>query len=163
MKRPPDDPHVLSTHETAPRLYFGDFELDAETGELRLRGKIVPLRPLASRALLLLAGRAERLTTRDQLRQALWVDSFLDWNQALNQYIRQIRNALGDCADKPLYLETVHHRGYRFIAAVTSGPGSRSASVPAAGPRRSSYRMFLAGMGATLALVALLMSICIRF
>ncbi|MCZ6696719.1 MAG: winged helix-turn-helix domain-containing protein [Acidobacteria bacterium] len=162
MKRPQDDPQVRSAPETASRLYFGDFELDPETAELRLGGEIVPIRPLATRALLLLVRRAGRLTTRDELHQALWVDSYLDWNQALNQCIRQIRNVLGDCADRPVYLETVHHRGYRFIATVTSG-ASRSASAPTARPRRGNYRMFLAGMGASLALVALLMSICIRF
>ena len=155
MNQPPDD--------TAPRLYFGDFELDTETCELRLGGEIVPLRPLASRSLRLLVGRVGRLTTRDQLRQALWDNSILDWNQALNQCIRQIRNTLGDRADEPVYLETVHHRGYRFIAAVTAGPVSRIASTPAIVTRRGSFGMFFAGIGATLALVAILMSICIRF
>jgi DNA-binding winged helix-turn-helix (wHTH) protein len=148
------------THPSS--LTFHEFELDFETAELRRHGEIVPLRPLATRALLLLASRAGRLTSRQQLRQALWDDSHLDWNQALNQCIRQIRSALGDCADSPVYLETVHHRGYRFIASVASGADSPKEIPEVMGRPVAGYRMFFAGVAATLALVIGLMSICVR-
>ena len=156
--------HTSSANKTIKRLYFGCFDIDPETGEIRSGGAIVPLRPLATRALLLLVARAGRLTTRDDLRQALWEDSFLDWNQALNQCIRQIRKALDDPADSPVYLETVHHRGYRFIAPVTAGDASGTVPVPVGATRRGDYRLFLAGMGAALAILgAFLVSICFRF
>ena len=102
-----------------------------------------------------------RRISRDELRQALWAEVCLDWNQALNQCIRQIRKVLGDPADSPIYLETVHHRGYRFIAPVIAGDASGAVPVPVGATRRGDYRLFLAGMGAAVALAAAwLVSIC---
>ena len=140
------------------KVRFGPFELDSATGELRSSEGVVPLRPLATRALLVLVGRAGRLTTRDELRRALWADSALEWNQALNQCIRQLRVALGDSATQPRYLETVHGRGYRFVASVTSPNSGGSVASPSS--RHPSLRFFAAGFGAALASLAAILAIC---
>lgn len=160
MEKPRDEGDGQRRNGASEPLHFGDFELDPETAELRKLGEIVPLRPLAARALMLLVRRAGRLTSREDLRQALWADSFLDWNQALNQCIRQIRRTLGDSAETPIFLETVHHRGYRFVAEVTSGLEVEGAVAAETLHRRGGYGPFLAGMGAMLAVIALLISIC---
>jgi len=153
--------HTSPTPKSLQRKHFSDFTLDPETGELCRGGAIVPLRPLATRALVILVGRAGRLTTRDELRQALWAEVCLDWNQALNQCIRQIRKVLGDPADSPIYLETVHHRGYRFIAPVTAGDAAGAIPASPGATRGGDFRLFLAGIGAAVAIAAAwLVTIC---
>ncbi|MEK7405513.1 MAG: winged helix-turn-helix domain-containing protein [Acidobacteriota bacterium] len=101
------------------RLRFGPFELDRDTGELRRAGAPVRLQPQPARVLALLAGRAGRLVTRDDLRQEIWGrDTFVDFDVSLNYCLARIRSALEDNAEAPRYVETLPRRGYRFIAPV---------------------------------------------
>ena len=107
-----------------PRTWrFGVFELDASGGELRRNGTVVKLREQPARILLLLLEHAGQMVTREQLRQHLWPsDTFVDFDHSLNSAVMKLREALGDSADKPLYIETIPKKGYRFVAPV-SQPG----------------------------------------
>jgi Tol biopolymer transport system component/DNA-binding winged helix-turn-helix (wHTH) protein len=107
-----------------PRAWrFGVFELDASTGELRRNGALVKLREQPASILLLLLEHAGQMVTREQLRQNLWPsDTFVDFDHSLNAAVMKLREALGDSADKPLYIETIPRKGYRFVAPV-SHPG----------------------------------------
>ena len=118
------DPHTPRMHR------FGEFELDVDAGECRRNGRRVKLQPQPFKLLVLLARRAGGLVSREEIRRELWPDgTFVDFDQAVNFAIRQIRDALGDAADQPLYIETVPRRGYRFIAPVDSGTDSKNPPV----------------------------------
>jgi len=100
-------------------IRFGHFELDEELQELRKDGRIVPLGPQPLKLLALLARHAGEVLTRDAIRQALWPpDMYVDFDQGMNTSIRQIREVLRDNANRPLYIQTIPKRGYRFIAPV---------------------------------------------
>ena len=107
-----------------PRTWrFGVFELDASSGELRRNGTVVKLREQPARILLLLLEHAGQMVTREQLRQHLWPsDTFVDFDHSLNSAVMKLREALGDSADQPLYIETIPKKGYRFVAPI-SQPG----------------------------------------
>jgi Tol biopolymer transport system component/DNA-binding winged helix-turn-helix (wHTH) protein len=107
-----------------PRTWrFGVFELDASSGELRRNGTGIKLREQPARILLLLLEHAGQMVTREELRQHLWPsDTFVDFDHSLNSAVMKLREALGDSADKPLYIETIPKKGYRFVAPV-SQPG----------------------------------------
>jgi DNA-binding winged helix-turn-helix (wHTH) protein/Tol biopolymer transport system component len=102
------------------RFRFGAFELDAASGELRKAGIPIKLRQQAVKVLLMLAERAGKIVTREEIRGRLWSDdTFVDFERSINFCVNQIRAALGDNAEKPRYIETLPRRGYRFIAPVT--------------------------------------------
>jgi TolB-like protein len=103
---------------------FGAFELDAGTGELRQHGDLIKLSPQPLKVLELLVRRSGEIVTRDEIRKHVWEgDTFVDFEQGLNFCIRQIREALGDTAGAPRFIETLPRRGYRFLLPVTSaGP-----------------------------------------
>jgi len=103
---------------------FGAFELDAGTGELRQHGDHIKLSPQPLKVLELLVRRSGEIVTRDEIRKHVWEgDTFVDFEQGLNFCIRQIREALGDTAGAPRFIETLPRRGYRFLLPVTSaGP-----------------------------------------
>ena len=97
-------------------LRFGLFELNLQTGELRKQGMKVRLAQHAFKILMLLVERPGELRTREEIRQRLWgADTFVNFEQSLNKAIHQLREALGDPASNPHYIETVAGRGYRFI------------------------------------------------
>src|ERR1700756_50631 len=107
-----------------PRTWrFGVFELDASSGELRRNGTLVKLREQPASILLLLLENAGQMVTREQLRERLCPsDTFVDFDHSLNSAVMKLREALGDSAEKPLYIETIPRKGYRFVAPV-SQPG----------------------------------------
>src|ERR1041385_8442232 len=112
------------------RLRFDHFELDTVTGELLSADKPVRLPPQPARVLDVLASNAGRLVTRDELREKVWSDdTFVDFEQGLNFCIKQIRDALGDDAKAPTYIETLPKRGYRFLARVHRHPAGADARV----------------------------------
>ena len=120
-----------STHEIHR---FGQFELDVEAGELRRNGTRLKLQPQPFKLLTLLARRSGALVSREEIRSELWQDgTYVDFDQAVNFAIRQIRDALGDSADRPLYVETVPRRGYRFIAPVENAGQAPKVSEPVHG------------------------------
>jgi len=101
-------------------LRFGAFELRTAPTELRLNGDPVKLPPQPLKVLELLARRSGEVLTRNEIREHVWCgDTFVDFEQGLNFCIRQIREALGDQADAPRFVETLPRRGYRFLMPVT--------------------------------------------
>ncbi len=98
---------------------FGVFELDLSVGELRKSGVRLRLQEQPFQMLVLLLERAGEVVTREELRQKLWPsDTFVDFDHSLNTAINKVREALGDSASRPRYIETLARRGYRFIAPV---------------------------------------------
>ena len=100
-------------------IRFGPFELKLKSGELCRDGATVKLPPQPFKVLSLLAENAGQLVTREEIQQQVWGnDTFVDFDKGLNFCIKQIREALGDNAQSPLFVETLPRRGYRFIAPV---------------------------------------------
>src|SRR5262245_38301189 len=98
---------------------FGLFEINGRIGELRKQGRIVRLRGRPFDILLLLLSRGGDLITREELRQHLWsADTFVDFDHGLNSAMNRLREALGDSAENPRFIETLPKRGYRFIAPI---------------------------------------------
>ena len=96
---------------------FGVFELDLSAGELRKSGVKLRLQGQPFQVLALLLERAGEVVTREELQQRLWPsDTFVDFDHSLNTAINKVREALGDSASSPRYVETLARRGYRFIA-----------------------------------------------
>src|SRR5215510_209640 len=140
----------------APRiLSFGSFEVDVSSGELRRQGLKVRLQDQPFRLLVLLLDRAGDVVTREKVRETLWpADTYVDFDHSLNTAVRKLREALGDSAEAPRYVETIARRGYRFIAPVAPLPTvqdahSADAAVasllpsPAAGPSISARRLLI--------------------
>ena len=119
--------------------------MDVRVGELRNQGVRIKLQEQPLLVLKVLLGRPGEIVTRDELRSQIWsADTFVDFDNSLNTAINKLREALGDSAQSPRFIETLPRKGYRFIAPVTSGNGKESAShgadVAAAAQR---WRVFL--------------------
>jgi Tol biopolymer transport system component/DNA-binding winged helix-turn-helix (wHTH) protein len=159
------------TQPTGGAIRVGDFVVDPSSGELR--GGDAGRQTLSAQPLQVLLALAERpgiLVTRDELRGRLWpADTFVDFEHGLNAVVKRLRDALGDSADTPRYIETVPRRGYRLIAAVHANDeaaqprddSSPLASAPPvadpAGPAPSSpgrRRMVLAGAAIAIGVLA---------
>jgi DNA-binding winged helix-turn-helix (wHTH) protein/TolB-like protein len=128
-------------------MRFAEFDVDPAAGVLSRHGERVKLQDLPFRVLVVLLGRAGSVVTRDELRAELWgAETFVDAEAGLNTAIAKLREALGDAAGAPRFIETLPKRGYRFIgtlaepssapaptpeaAAVTSAPGAGARRVP---------------------------------
>lgn len=106
----------------SPVLTFGGFELEPNAGELRRHGDLIKLPPQPFKVLEFLVRRGGVVVTRAEIREHVWAgDTFVDFEQGLNFCIRQIREALGDTADAPRFIETLPRRGYRFLMPVGTG------------------------------------------
>jgi len=102
-------------------LKFGVFELNLDTEELRKFGIPIKLRPQPFRMLALLASHAGQVVTREEIKEQLWgEDTYVDFEHGMNKCVKQIRTALSDDVNKPVYIETVPRHGYRFLAPVVS-------------------------------------------
>jgi len=103
----------------AARVRFGVFEVDLRSGELHKHGIKIKLHDQPFQVLAMLLEHPGELVTREQLHQKLWAaDTFVDFDVGLNSAIKRLRDALGDSAESPRYIETLPRRGYRFIASV---------------------------------------------
>lgn len=112
---------------------FDRFEVDLESGQLRSRGTKIKLRDQSFRVLDLLLKRPGCVVTREELRQRLWGDEvFVDFDNNVNILIARLRQALGDSAEHPKFIETLPKHGYRFLAAVTEPHAAEPAAVPRA-------------------------------
>ncbi len=102
---------------------FGIFQLDLKARELRKAGLKVKLQEQPFRVLALLVDRAGQVVTREELRAKVWpTDAYVAFDQGLNNAIKKVRDALGDSADSPRFIETLARHGYRFIAPVGAVP-----------------------------------------
>jgi TolB-like protein/DNA-binding winged helix-turn-helix (wHTH) protein/Tfp pilus assembly protein PilF len=110
------------------RLRFGAFDVDLRAGELRKQGLRVRLQEQPFQVLAMLLERPGEVVTREELRSRLWsADTFVDFDHGVNKAVNRIREALGDSATSPRFVETVSRRGYRFIADVAAVEGLRAA------------------------------------
>jgi len=97
-------------------IRFGQFEADLQTGELLRAGLLVKLQAQPFRVLTMLLERSGEIVTRDKIVQELWGnDTFVDFDQSVGAVIRKLRLALKDSATAPRYIETLRHKGYRFL------------------------------------------------
>ncbi|MGA9062962.1 MAG: winged helix-turn-helix domain-containing protein [Terracidiphilus sp.] len=119
---------LRTDHRPARRYRFGTFEADAATGELRRQGLRVKLNAQPFQVLLMLLERPGQLLTREEISRKLWPDgTFVDYEHGVNSAVNRIREALGDLAGSPRFIETLARRGYRFLGPVEriiSGPDS---------------------------------------
>jgi DNA-binding winged helix-turn-helix (wHTH) protein/tetratricopeptide (TPR) repeat protein len=103
-----------------PIFRFGTFEVDVGAGELRRHGLHIKLQEQPFHLLVLLLQHHGQIVTRDELRHTLWSDhTFVDFDRGLNRAMNKLRAALCDSAETPRFIETLHRRGYRFIAPVS--------------------------------------------
>src|SRR5581483_2342129 len=111
---------------------FGIFEVDVRARELRKGGIRIRLQDQPFEILLMMLERPGEVVTREELRRRLWPDgTFVDFEHSLNAAVKRLRAALGDEADNPRFVETLHRRGYRFIAPIEPAPNGGVASQPA--------------------------------
>jgi len=122
-------------------LRFGVFEVNVRAGELRKQGVRIKLQEQPFHVLTVLLQRPGEVITREELRNQNWpADTFVDFDNSLNTAINKLREALGDSADNPRFIETLPRRGYRFIAPVTGADGTTKGTatgVSAAAPARN--------------------------
>jgi TolB-like protein/DNA-binding winged helix-turn-helix (wHTH) protein/Flp pilus assembly protein TadD len=163
------------TNYPPKRLRFGVFEADPRIGELTKHGKRLPLQEQPFQLLAMLLERPGELVSREELRAKIWPQTIVDFDHGLNKAISKIRDALGDSAENPRFIETVARRGYRFLAdvavvqngsseTVAGDPALQAAVAPLAGleggmssrrpPRALTWRLL--GFGLALVLVVAL-------
>ena len=113
---------------TPPRSFprkivrFAVFEVDLAAGELHRNGARVRLQEQPFQILAYLLDRPGEVVTREELREKLWpADTFVDFDHSLNTAMNKLREALGDSASNPRYVETLARRGYRFLAPLQTG------------------------------------------
>jgi len=122
--------------QSARILRFGVFELDLGAGEMRKRGLRIKLQEKPLQILALLLEHPGEVVTREELRRRLWAaDTFVDFDHSVNTAVNKLREALGDSAENPRFVETLPRHGYRFIATL-AGPSRESVTQPKVRPER---------------------------
>ncbi|MBZ5679642.1 MAG: winged helix-turn-helix domain-containing protein [Acidobacteriia bacterium] len=149
---PVGSPNVPESGESRTRR-FGAFEIDLHAGELRRSGLKVKLQEQPFQILALLLERPGEVVTREDLRNRLWpADTFVDFDHSLNAAIKRLRNALGDAAENPRFVETVARRGYRFLAPVNGSHLVPELVAPVPGVHRSIGKWQIAGAAVVMVL-----------
>jgi TolB-like protein/DNA-binding winged helix-turn-helix (wHTH) protein len=119
----------ISPHDTVVR--FGVFEVDLRSGDLRKNGVKVKIQELPFRALKLLLSRPDEVLSREEFRKALWPDDvFVDFDHGITSAINRLRDALGDSAENPIFVETIDRRGYRWIGPLHASAPTTLAEGP---------------------------------
>ena len=138
----------------SPKVLFGPFEFEQLSGDLRKFGNRIRLQGKPLQILSILLEQPGQVLSRDELQRHLWQGTtFVDFEQGLNTAVNKLRQALGDSADQPRYIETVPSKGYRFIAPlqrasltpVLEMPPSPLRIAPKAHARRAPWASFAAG------------------
>src|ERR1700732_386645 len=128
----------MSANSSSSIVRFGRFEVNLQSGELRHAGQKVKLQEQPFQVLATLLERPGEVVTRDELRSKLWpADTFVDFDHSLNAAIKRLRDALGESADAPVFIETLARRGYRFIAPVNGSSAQSGSEIVPASARRS--------------------------
>jgi len=132
---------------------FGVFEIDLRAGEVRKQGMRVKLQEKPFQVLALLLERPGEVVTREELQKKLWPeDTFVDFDHSMNTAVNKLREALGDSAESPRFIETLPKRGYRLIAPVqAAGQAAVSSAAPTPQPRSA-----MLGVAAALIVVLVL-------
>jgi len=139
--------------QSANVVRFANFELDLDAGELRKNGIRLKLSGQPFQVLAILLEQPGAIVTREQLRKRLWPDTFVDFDHNLNSAINRIREALGDSAESPRFLETLPRRGYRFIAPVE---GAATVKIKTVEPQRVGWKSGRWSFAASVLAVALI-------
>ena len=117
----------------ANRAAFGPYTLDLRSGELRKFGVRVKMGEQPLQILLMLLEARGEMVSREELRARLWVnDTFVDFDHGLNSAVQRLRDCLSDTAEKPVWIETIPRRGYRFIGQLDSQESAPSAGSSSA-------------------------------
>jgi TolB-like protein/DNA-binding winged helix-turn-helix (wHTH) protein len=148
---------------TSTIVRFGIFEVDLRAGELRRNGLKVKLQEQPFQILAMLVERPGEIVTREEIQQNLWPeDTFVDFEHSINAAVKRLREALDDSADNPRFVETLHRRGYRFIAPVVGADGvqtvvgaTRGVAQGEAAPRP--YKILALAVGIVAAALAVLL------
>jgi TolB-like protein len=112
---------IQTNHPLGQLFAFGPFEVNLRSGELRKRGIRLSLQEQPLRILEALLERPGEVVSREALCRRLWPQgTFVDFEHSLNAAVRRLRVTLGDEAETPRFIETVHRRGYRFLATNAS-------------------------------------------
>jgi DNA-binding winged helix-turn-helix (wHTH) protein len=114
------EPRLASASQIPPRFFrFGPFELDVRAGELRKHGTKLRLRTQPLQILLILLEHSGDVVLREEIRKLLWPeDTTVEFDRGINAAVQRLRDALGESADDPRYIETLPKRGYRFLIEV---------------------------------------------
>jgi len=112
---------------------FGDFVADLNSGELRKHGIRIKVQVQPFQILRTLLEHSGQAVSREELQKQIWpADTFVDFDHGLNNAVKKLRQALGDDAENPQYIETLSKRGYRFIGTVENGEPSLPLEAPPA-------------------------------
>ncbi|HEY7616374.1 MAG TPA: winged helix-turn-helix domain-containing protein, partial [Terriglobales bacterium] len=126
---------------SSERFRFGLYEVDLKAWELRKQGLKIKLQAQPFGVLAMLLERPGEIISREELRQKLWpADVFVDFDQALNKAVNKLRDALGDAAENPRFIETVPKRGYRFIAPIMKVRDGQDAAASSPSPGRGKWK-----------------------
>jgi len=146
-------------------LRFADFEIDSRSGEVRKNGIRVKLQEQPFQVLRILLDQPGEVVTRQELQRRIWpADIFVDFDHGLYNAVKRLREALGDTADTPRFIETLPKRGYRFIGTLSEQGGTDVSALvqqPAretinqeASARRSLWIVIVFGLIAVAAVLA---------
>ena len=120
---------MAQTDQTDQTIRFGAFDVNPRSGELRKAGSRISLQDQPFKVLLALLERPGEVVSRDELRGRIWPEeSFGDFDHAVSVAVAKLRAALGDSAEIPRYIETLHRRGYRFIFPMSVPMGQEGAN-----------------------------------
>jgi len=147
----------MSPNSLSSIVRFGTFEVNIGTGELRRAGLKVKLQEQPFQVLIALLEQPGELVTREELRSRLWPeDTFVDFDHSLNAAIKRLRDALGESADAPVFIETLARRGYRFIAPVNGSSAAEAGITQASEQSRSflwTHRTSIAFVSSTVIII----------
>jgi DNA-binding winged helix-turn-helix (wHTH) protein len=136
-------------------IQFGVFEVDLRAGELRRNGAKIRLQEQPFQILTMLLEQPGEVISREELRTHLWpADTFVDFDHSLNAAVRRLRDALGDTAENPRFVETVARRGYRFLAPVNGMPQAVVSEIAIA-PTKFTHKGWIVSAAAILLLTGL--------
>ncbi len=146
---------AVSTQSLSARFCFGKFDLDPASGQLHRDGRRIALSPKAFELLRALVERPGQVVTRDELRAKLWsADTFVEFDDSLNHAVKKLRQALGDSAESPQFIETLPRYGYRFIAPVVGAEIKKEIAEPRRNQRTAVVSLL--GVALLVAVAALL-------
>jgi len=144
-------------------LRFGVFELDPRAGELRKKGMKIRLQGQPVEILAMLLERPGETITREELKKKLWpADTFVDFEQGLNNAMNRLRAALDDDAESPHFIETLPRHGYRFVGSVNGSGEAPEEGAKTARSAEALVRRAALGIVAVLALAAVLVGLNVR-
>src|ERR1700680_186944 len=117
-----EGPHARQSGTQVRIVRFGAFEVDVRAGELKKGARTIRLQEQPLQVLLMLLERPGDVVLREEIRKRLWPhDTFVQFNPSINAAIQRLREALGDSAEEPRYVETVARRGYRLLEKIRDG------------------------------------------